>query len=398
MKRHVALLFSAVLLAGGVRAAAPSFARAADLTIADSGAERLAFAEGPALLLSTDPALQEIHLHRVDWAAPSITVVDSVPPTDALTAIPTPGVPAAVSAHPAQPLAIALSRPLNPQFRGEALFLDLRDKSAGRLLRAQLAGYRPVHVAVTPDGQWALVSNEGRDHRRMPGSLGVYDLRNLAGWEVNRLTEIPYTELNGLETVAGTPSGRADPGFIAMDPKGRLAAISLRRADAVVWVDLRGDAPVLAGSLRLPRKSRPAGVALLDRPDGSLLLAVAEESAQQVSFHRIDLVGAEPKAELLSRVDVRPLVNPEQARNTRDPERLVLRTVGSRVIAWITCGESDRVLMLDVSNPKQPRLLARAASARSPSDLVPVESPSGLHLLAGNGNGVISVFRVSSAP
>lgn len=395
MKWLLALLISVVTAAGAARAADPSFVRSANLAIAGSGAERLAFAEGPALLLSTDPALQEIHLHRVDWNAPSIEVVDSFPPTDALTAIPTPGIPSAVSAHPAQPLAIALSRPLNPQSRGEALFLDLREKSAGRLLRAQLAGHRPVHVAVTPDGQWALVSNEGRDHRRTPGSIGVYDLRNLAGWEINRLAEIPYAELSGLETVAGTSPGRADPGFIAMDPKGRLAAVSLRRADAVVWVDLRGGAPSLAGSLRLPRKSRPAGVALLDRPDGSLLLAVAEEAAQQVSFHRIDLVGAEPKAELLSRVDVRPLVNPEQPRNARDPARLVLRQAGSRVIAWVACGETDRVLMLDVSNPTQPRLLARAASAQAPRDLVPVESPSGLHLLSGNGNGIISVFRVS---
>lgn len=372
-------------------------ARLADVRIAPDGADRLAFAPGPDLLLATDPRRQEIHLHRVNWTASSTEVLDAFPPTDLLTGIPIPGRPTAVAVHPAQPLAIALSRPRDVRTRGEALLLDMRARSPGRLLRSQLIGFAPEHIAITPDGAWAVVANSGAGHRRTEGSIGLLDLRNLVGWENDRLREVPYRELGGLDLLMKTPLGKIEPSFVAIEPRGRVGAVSFQANDAVVWLDFRSGDPQLAGLLTLPRGSEPASLSLLNEPDGTLLLAVAEERAQHVSFYRVEIEGGEPRAALLSRLAVPPLINPKRPRNKRDPETVVLRRVGARIFAWIACADTDRVLLLDATEPAAPRMIHRLAVAAPPRDLLPLPTPVGLRILTGNGDGTVTIIGTDQA-
>lgn len=398
LNRAIGCVGGVIWLWSAAHAAGWSFERVAHLTAAADGAERLAFAPGPGFLLSTDPRQQEIHLHRVDWSKPELVEVDAFPPTDASLAIPTPGRPVAVAVHPMQPLALALTRPSDIRARGEVLFLDLREKSAGRLLRAQLVGYQPAHLQISPDGRWAVVANEGDGSRRTPGSIGILDLRNLAGWEVNRLQEIPYRELTGLGALMGQPEGRLEPESVAMHPRGEWAAIAFQENDAVVWVDLRGEEPRLSSLSRLPPGSEPVDLVLLDRPDG-LVLAIAEKATQHISFHRVLPGDRSFATTLCSRLDVRPLVHAEKPHKRRDPHRIRLANVGTNLLAWVGSERTDRILMLDVNNPARPRLVARAASAEAPRDLLLVETREGLRVAAGNGQGTITVFRVgASAP
>lgn len=379
-------------------AAGLSMDRTADLFVATNGATRLAFASAPRVLLSTDPRDQQIHFHSVDWKKPSLEAVDAFPPTDMLMGAPTPGRPVAVAVHPTQPLALAASRPHNARAKSEILFLDLREKSPGRLLRSQLAGYRTGHIALSPDGQWALVANDGGGKSATPGSIGVLDLRDLAGWEDDRLKEVPYVELQGLAELLGVSPRNVNPTFVAVDPRGEWAAAALRGNDALVWIDLRSASPALAGVTHLPGGSKPASVALLNRPDGSLLAAIAEEGEQRVSFYRVNAANAAEPAALIARLDIRPLVDSKRAGKRRDPKHVVLREVDGRPVAWIGSERSNRILMFDLSDPIHPERIARVAAEGEPTDLIAVETKEGLLLVSGNGEGSITVFRVNRAP
>ncbi len=392
--------FVCILLAAGLTAqmAAPARAmeldRIATLRVADDGAVRTAYAAGAGFLLSTAPRQSEIHLHRADWTSPLLQPVDAFPPTDTLRAIPAPGRPTAVAAHPAAPLAIALSSPRDARARGEVLLLDLRERSPGRLLRTQLVGFEPADLAISPDGRWAIVANQAGSHRRTPGSIGVLDLRTLTGWEINRLQELPYRELDGLDRLVGAAAGRLDPGRVAVEPGGRLAAVTLPVQHAVVWVDLRGETPQMAGILSLPAGSKPVAVSLLDQPDGSLLAAVAEKGSQRVSFYSVRLGDAEPEIRLLSRSDVRPWINPKRGRKRRDPVAVLLDRAQGRPVAWIGCARSDRVLLLDLSDQASPRLLARRAVTAPPRDLMRVETPTGARVVTASGDGTLDVLAI----
>ncbi len=368
--------------------------RLADARLAQDGAERVAFAPGPDILLATDPRHREIHLHRVDWQHSVVSVIDAFPPTDTLLGIPMPGRPTAVAVHPSQPLALALSQPRDVRSRGELLMLDMRERSPGRLLRSQLAGFSPAHLAITPDGAWAVVANSGVGSRRSAGSVGLYDLQALTGWEVNRLQEVPYRELEGLDRLLNQPLGRIEPYYVAIEPRGRLAAVALRGNDAVVWVDFRSGVPQLAGLMPLPRESEPSSLSLLNEPDGSLLLAVAEKGAQRVSFHRVRIEDAAPVAELLSRIDIPPMVNAKRPKARPYPETIVMRRMGARILGWVACADSNRVLLLDLTEPNQPRLLHRIAVAAAPRDLLPLPTPVGIRVLTGNGDGTVTVLGV----
>ncbi|MCO5061500.1 MAG: hypothetical protein M9963_05795 [Kiritimatiellae bacterium] len=398
MKLRYFLFILSFCLTLAARAQEVSFEYLTDLSVAAANAERIAVSSDFRWLLTTDPEQQEIHLHRADWAKPSLTVVDAFPPTDSLMAIPTPGRPMAIAVHPSQPLAIALSRPLDPRARGEVLFLDLREKSPGRLLRSQLVGFRPESVAISPDGRWALVANGGRGKRSAPGSVGFLDLQNLSGWEDNRLQEVPYREFSGLPALLGKSATSLNPTAVAISADGRLAAVLCRKNNAIVWIDLRGAEPVLAGVTELPRGSRPTSLSLLDEADGSVLAGVAERGDQRVSFFRVTYSDAAVKADLLSREDIRPLVDEGRPREERDPREIVLGRVAGRPFAWIASKHAQRVVMLDLADPAHPQLARRAASTAPARSLLLVEVKNAVLVVTANERDAISVLRARATP
>lgn len=373
--------------------------RVANLTVASNGVERLALSTGLKLLLSTDTPEQEIHLHQVasDWNKPALNVVDAFPLTDDVKGIPVPGRPMALAVHPAQPVALALSQPRAARARGEVLFFDLREKTPGRLLRSQLVGYQPAHLAITPDGNWAIIANKAEGHRRTPGTIGLLDLRKLA-LDTDRVPEAPYRELSGLSEQIGVAEGRMEPGFVAIDPKGRFAAVTFHRNDAIAWIDLRSGEPVLAGSMKLPAGSNPTGISLLDEQDGSILAAVAETGAQQVGFYRIALSDARPDVQALSHVDVRKLIDPNYPFKRRDPDFILLKRLAGRPVALVASARTDRNLLFDLADPAHPRFVARVASAAPAMDLMPIEGRNELFVITGNGDGTATLFRISEAP
>lgn len=373
--------------------------RVANLDLAPDGIERLAFAPTPALLLSTDSKEQEIHLHHAasNWNNPKLDVVDAFPLTDDVKGIPVPGRPMVVAVHPTQPLALALSRPRDVRARSEVLFLDLREKTAGRLLRSQLVGYQSTHLAITPDGNWAIIANKAEGHRRTPGSIGILDLRTL-DVEADRLQEAPYRELPALAEQIGVPEGRMEPGFVAIDEQGRFAAVTFHRNDAIAWLDLRSGEPALAGVMKLPADTNPTGVSLLDEPDGSILVAVAATGAQRIDFYRVGLTDSGPSVQALSSVDVRPFVDPKYPSKRRDPESVLLMRLGGRPVALAASVRTDRNLLFDLQDPAHPRFSARVASAAPAQDFLALKNGGQWFVATANGQGSITILRIYESP
>jgi hypothetical protein len=392
MKRLSGLLIAWAGWILAARAADPTLATVGTFGLAPRGVETLAYHRPANLLLATDALRGELHLLQpTSWDPPALSTVDAFPSTDSSEAVPSPGQPTSVAAHPSAPLALVVVASRLPLVKGEVMFVDLRDRSAGRVLRSQPVGFHPDHVAITPDGRWALVANEGESDRRTEGSIGLLDLRILTGWEENRLQAVPYRELGGLEALLGEKAGRLEPEYVAVDPRGRCAAVSLQENDAVVLVDLRGEEPALASVLRLPRGSEPDGLALLDGPLGDLgrtsaLLAIAEEGrkAQSVSFYAVDTDRPEAEPLFLSRRDVRPLINAERPRKERNPEAVLLRRAGDRVFALVAIERGNRILCLEVTDPRAPRFVARVPVGARPESLLFLEQPGGGLLLSAN--------------
>lgn len=386
-------LLSCLILLAPAHGAEIRISPMATLRAADVSSDHLAYVPAFEMLLTADQRKGEVCFHRVNWTTPSLTTIDAFPPTDLSKSVPIPGEATDIAVHPAQPLAMVLSRARQPRTRGEILLLDLRERSPGRLLRTQLVGFSPERIAITPDGSWAIISNSGRDHKKSPGSIGVMDLRQISGWEENRLQPMPYRELEGWTRLLGAPAEKLDPEAVAIEPRGRLGAVAVPAADAVLWVDFSGDQPQLAGTLKLPAKSRPASIALLNEPDGRLLLAVAEKESQSVSFYRVTRT-PQPEAVLASRLDARPLVREDRPRKQRDPERIALFRPGMRTLALFSCARTDRLVLLDASDPAKPRLAHRLAGHSSPRDFFVAPTSAGLRLVTANGDGTISILRI----
>lgn len=411
MTRALAIAIAGSLLGTGASAADPTLARLATVELAPRGAEIVAFHRPAGRLLVTDAGHGEVHLLQVEsWDPPRFTTVDAFPLTDSNLAIPVPGKPTGVAVHPSLPLAIVVTAPANPEERGFAVFLDLREKSPGRVLRTQPVGYHPASVAISPDGRWAIVANEGQDSDATPGTIGLLDLRNVEGWVDDRLAAVPYLEPGGLDHLLGRPAGVIEPEFVAVDAASRVAAISCQDNDAVALLDLRADPPALAAVLPLPEGSAPDGVSLLDGfkgPGGQpgLLLAVAEEgkARQSVSFFWLDpeLDAAPPL--LLSRTDVRPLVNPARPGKRRDPEGILLLQQDGRTYAMVGIERGHRVLCLDATDASQPRLVGRVPTGPGPQGLIAIEQEDGWLIVTGDegdgtGPGSLSVLRLRKAP
>lgn len=262
--------------------------------------------------------------------------------------IPMPGEPTSVALHPDGKFAYVTTPDEDRTKRGRLHIINLETYEA----RVEDVGIHPDAVAVTPDGRWVIVANEAEGDDATPGSIGLYSIADGS-----------YREVPGLSKLIGQPIGVIEPEFVAVDPDSRYAAVSCQENDAVALVSLRGGEPEFSTVVRLEPGAGPDGVDLLDD-----VLAVAEEKGQHVSFHRVD-----PETWTvtpLSRVDVRPLVDPDQPEKSRQPESVRLVRWHGRLLALVGIERGDRVLCLDLADPVRPALVGRSKTGDRPEGLM----------------------------
>jgi hypothetical protein len=359
-------------------------------------AEIVAYCPRQKLLLSTNGRWKTLDVFRVQSLdPPAIEPIDFDPDEPGAQGIWVSGSdPTSVALHPTEPLAVVCALDPHPLRRGWVYGYDLRPESLGALVFSQQVGFHPDSVAVSPDGRWIVVANEGEGSPDNPGSIGVLDARGLTADRRpfhENVIDLPYHEVAGLSKALETPIGSVEPEYVAFDPRSRFAAVSCQENDAVVLVDLRTPTPRLAGVVWLPYGSEPDGIALLDgvpndegRP--GVVLGVAEEgrfdpwkgrwTGNCVSFHWLDPDRLDAPPRLLSRVDVQ------------------------RVAAVVGIERADRLLILDVTDFTNPTRIGLAKVGIAPEGLTLVPHGDGYIAITGDegkadGPGTISFVRLT---
>jgi hypothetical protein len=160
---------------------------------------------------------------------------------------------------------IVLQRPSGDARHVEPAWWDVLD-AEGRLVGSRFRlGFDPDDLAVTPDGQTALVLLSGR-----------------AEGEPNRpapcLAVVKIADLNHPRIVGSVPfEGPADdPERLSVDFARDMAAVTLRGSNEVAWIDVSNrEQPRIARRQALPESHRlPGGLELL--PSGAVRVSDAE--------------------------------------------------------------------------------------------------------------------------
>lgn len=362
--------------------------------------EIIAWCPRQRLLLATNPHAGEISVYEAPRTdPPELIPLDFDETLSGPQGIPTVNAPTSVAIHPTQPVAMVTVLGDHAADRGRVNFYDLRAVARGRWIHSQIVGYHPDSIAVSPDGQWAMIANEGEGHPGTPGTITIIDLR---GWTVDRTWPeggLPAREIRPPARRLDASPGEIEPEYVAFDPTSRLAAVSLQENDAVLLLDMQAEPQEVGGIVYLPAGAQPDGVALLDgaagEPDG-LLLVVAEEGVfdrvGRIRGHALSLWSIHPdrleRPTLLSRVELRALFGKKNRPAKRiDPESVALLQFGGRTLAFVTLERLDLVAVFDVSDPKKPILLGDLPTGAQPEGLIVVPSGDDLIVITGDEGG-----------
>jgi len=327
--------------------------------------------------------------------------------------------PTSVAVHPTEPIALVTVLGRAPDERGFLMAYDLRRRMLGGWVLRQRLGYHPDSVAISPDGRWALAACEGEGHPDTPGSLWAVDLSGLTADHRLPDGELPAFEVGNLSELLLMPAGVIEPEFVAFDPQSRFAVVSCQENNRVVLVDFTASKPRLGGFALIPDEGEPDGVNVIDEvagPDGRVgcLVAVAEEgrfnklgrqTGQKVSFHWVDPDKPQEAWVTLSRVDVRPLIDPDAPDERRDPESVQMLRMGNRLLAIVGVERGDYLLCLDITDPTEPRFVDRVKVGDRPEGLLVLEHPTdpGSRLIitadeGSRGPGTVSFTRLLTTP
>jgi len=289
-----------------------------------------------------------------------------------------------VAAHPNLPFVLVTTIGRHREAGGTITAVDLRAETLGKSLWFANAGRHPDSIAISPDGRWAVVANEGEGDDRSsvaPGSVTVLALHAIDPLTHRNFTgDVPTVELDVHAGVA-IDAGDVEPEYVAIDPRSRFAVVTCQENDAAVVIALDSAEPrVLPTRFYLPAGAEPDGTAILDgfidpTLGAGALVAFAEEGrfdrqgrwlGQAVSFHWIGPEDDWSRTELLSRVELPPIVG----RAHCAPESVVLARRSGRVLCLVGVERADRVLLFDASDARAPSFLDAASTGKRPEGLL----------------------------
>jgi DNA-binding beta-propeller fold protein YncE len=375
--------------------------------------EIIAWCASQRLLLSTNALWKTLDIFEADSLnPPRLRALDFCPSEPWVGGFWTVGEPTSVAVHPKEPVAFVTALSRLRHRRGRLTAFDLRAGSRGRTLFDLEVGYHPDSVAVSPDGRWAIVACEAECHPDLPGTICAVDLSGLkldGDW---RPDPEACFELTDMAERLDVPPGELEPEFVAFDPASRFAVVTCQENDAAFLVDVRGGRPEVAGVIFLGFLSRPDGAAVLDDipgPDGrrGCLIAIAEEGgfdahAGRICGQALTCFWVDPedlaRPVQVSRVDVRPLLDPEEPQKRRDPEGVSLVRLGTRIYGALAVERGDRLMCFDLSDPTAPDLVGAVRIGDRPEGLIAIPDGEGVLFVTGEegkyGPGTLSFTRL----
>jgi hypothetical protein len=370
--------------------------RLATLDVPSKAPEIVAVDSRAALLAHNDAVSKTVELYTVEWSPPKLAPAASV----AFEHEPT-----SVKIHPRSDLALVAVLGPSPQERGTLRAVSVAKDSFGKVLWTAPVGRHPDSVAVTGDGKYAIVADEGQDDddaKSSPGTVTVLD--------VSRAEKAPErTWTLDLSAALAIDAGKIEPELAAADPRSRFAVVTCQENDAAVVVDLRGEAPALSKAVfRLSKGAEPDGVAILDGySDPELgrgaLVAFAEEGreedgvqlGQALSLHWLGPDPAFDRAVPLARVEMKAHVEKRS-----DPEGVALIRRGERIAALVSLERDSSVLLFDATEARAPLFRGKQPVGLRPEGLLAFEHGGRTLVVTGDegddgkGPGEVSFLEV----
>ncbi|MCS6774606.1 MAG: ExeM/NucH family extracellular endonuclease, partial [Thermoflexales bacterium] len=335
---------------------------------------------------------------------------------------------------------VSASNPVN----GKVLAFRL---STGAFITEALVGIHPDAIAISPNGNYAVVANEaeapGQNDNGGPGSISVIDL---SGFDPNSPTPLNVVTLT-LPSQASTPGfsqGRFDdigrlpidnspstlePESVAFSADSQFAFVSLQENNGVVRVEMNPPytltffglystthlADLTNGSGYNPVETltawrEPDGVAVLDiggqryfitadegdtRPTAS---SAGVRGGRTVSLFRAD-TGAfvADTAGGLDDLAARWGRYPDTRSNRGGSEPEVVHAVlfSGKAIAAVGLERADAVALLDITQPQTPTLFGLIPTGAAPEGVKLVARNQALYVLAANEvSGTVTIARV----
>ena len=366
------------------------------------------------LLAVTDPFWKTLDLYRVAaLGPPRLEPLDFNEDEDGPQGVPLIGEPTSVAVDPNRPLAYVSMLGRHSADRGWVLAVGLGPGEVGRTRRAWRCGFHPDALALSPDGRWLLVANEGEGHPDTPGEIGAFDLQ---GWyhQTRGAAAPPYRTVGDLGALFRESAGDIEPEFIAWTPTSGLFAVSCQDNDAVVIGRVGPNGPELTALHFLGYGADPDGVALIDGVPGpqgrpGALLAVAEEGRLDrkgvwkglaVSLWWIDPAAPGQPPLARGRLAMTEFFAKDFAEGKlRNPESVALARWRGHVLLFAAIEHGDRLGLWEVSDPDRPRLIDFAKVGDRPEGIEVVEEADRLIIITGDegndGPGTLTFLQVT---
>ncbi|QDH19654.1 choice-of-anchor I domain-containing protein [Saccharibacillus brassicae] len=293
-------------------------------------------------------------------------------------------------------------------------FLAIVDLKTYRIAKTYPLGIGPDSIAVSPDGTYAVIAIEDEEldpktdefdypNAKRPGSISVLEF---AGGDAlsGTLTDLPVD----LSAVPGTVyPHEPQPEYVAIDPGGKLAAVTLQENNAVALVDLAAkkvtkvfalgttrhaadleDDGVVSFSGTLTGRFEPDGIAFT--PDGRHLITANEGDLGSNEFKDGVSAGGRGIAvwdldgklvyDSLNRVDAAAAAaglypDDRSGKKGSEVENLTTSIVNGRSLLAVAAERADAVLFFDIADAAKPKYLGLIPTAG--------KSPEGIHRVSG---------------
>ncbi|MBL8695901.1 MAG: hypothetical protein JNJ88_17535 [Planctomycetes bacterium] len=379
-----------------------------------------AFSPAHDVFVHIDACWRTLEVYQLRWSnpmePPTLVALDLDEDRPGIQGRPFATTPTSVAAHPTVPVAIVSSVGRFVEEPGQVTAIDLRPQTLGQTLWTQGVGHHPDSVAISPDGRWLVVANEGEGDSRASVAPGSVSVVKLAGTDL-----LAHRRFHGaleswqLDVHEGLAldAGEVEPEYVAFDPGSRFALVTCQENDGAVVIDLGGPEPKVGAKVFLPKGSEPDGCAVLDGYTDptfgpGCLIALAEEGkfdeqgrwlGQSVSFHWLGPEGLWSKSVLLSRLDVAAAVG--QSGKETCPESVLLKRVGEHTLAFVGIERAHQILEIDVTDPRAPRTAGSARVGKRPEGLLWVEHGGVVWIVScdegDDGPGEVSFLSVTAA-
>jgi hypothetical protein len=306
----------------------------------------------------------------------------------------------------------------------------------GDLLGSAATGIQPDSVAISPNGQYAVIANEAEapeeGNNGGSGSLTVVDLTTL------QVTQLPFAAITG---VTGISTGRTDdigeipvdntpgtiePESVAFSGNSRFAYVTLQENNAVLRLDMKTLAMSVLGVgavSHLADTSTAGGYNPVDtlttfrEPDGIAVdetgrfFVTADEGDTKNSAGSgalrggrtvsvFDAVSGAFIADTGKQIDdaansIELYPDSRSNRGGSEPEVVDLTDHRGRTLVAVGLERANAVALIDVSDPTTPTVFAIAPTGTGPEGVKFVKRGSRLFVLCANEvSGTVTVLAV----